>query len=412
MLENAIFQSNGVFNESEVVRHTSNQSQNLGSFEVPPMAHELATVSGSGLFEISPVVNETAIVAGPIEVSPVGNETAIDAGPLEGSPVVNEMATVAGPLEVSPVAYETPLDDAIAMFTSDDVQPEITLGTPLPKRRKRDSGDSGFGSPSGSSPPVSTDPLVPIPMNHGVLIQGPLDPKGPEAPIPSRRPTQMLQDQHTVVIYECLICNVTFKHKWQQNQHNDRKHNDKIENLVIPSLAPNVAPQMQAQQQRQAQLQMHYQRQLERHNARDHRKIKENLVPLPQAQQMASQAPQQIAPLQMPQHQMPQYHMPYFQVPHHQIPQHQMPQNHMPQHQLPQHQMPQYQMPQHQTPQYQRPHHQMPQHQLPQPQMLQHQMPQQITQQNVPCWQCTNPFSRCSDCFGALFRKWERQFQK
>ena len=46
-----------------------------------------------------------------------------------------------------------------------------------------------------------------------------------------------------------FLCNVIFKHKWQLEKHNDKK----IENLVIPSLAPNVAPQMQAQQQRQSQ---------------------------------------------------------------------------------------------------------------------------------------------------------------
>ena len=115
VLENAISQSIGIFNESEDVRHTSNQSQNIGSFEVPQMVHELATVSPvgneasivAGPLNVSPVANETATVAAPLEVSPVANETAIITGSFKVFPVAEEMATIEGPSEVSSIAIET-----------------------------------------------------------------------------------------------------------------------------------------------------------------------------------------------------------------------------------------------------------------------------------------------------------------
>ena len=110
VLENAISQTLGVFNDSENVEHTTNQSQNLESFEVPQMTHELATFSPVGNEaaivagpNVSPVANKTATVAAPLEVSLVANDTAIVAGSFKVFPVAEEMATVAGPSEVSKI---------------------------------------------------------------------------------------------------------------------------------------------------------------------------------------------------------------------------------------------------------------------------------------------------------------------
>ena len=250
--------------------------------------------------------------------------------------------------------FETTGTEAVKPTTNQSQ--DLGLLEDPPKRQRLDSGDSGkfgdsgFVSPSGSSPILSNGSSnqrsispaghettifsgpreVPPLTNETAIISevqrfngmekstAPVPIPGPlHAPlIPSQLPTQVPPklplDQNTVIIHECSICKVTFKQKWRLEKHNDWSHNVESQNLVPPPQGPNMAPQdiaprgpqQMAPQQMVHQQHMARQQQMTRQQQMVHQQHVTHQQHINHQQAMAHQ--QQIAHQQQRAHQQQQ----------------------------------------------------------------------------------------------------------